>query len=191
MNTPVYAKMAKLIDLHRFVVFSCINNILRRVYVYPFISSNPSSFYCLFNRSMSKKQVNENTNDIVGLSMDSISFAFDEDSKNKMDNAKAAAKPYYKEIYSCLNHSLFHSNDKKNGMSRHSSLLSLKDYNTTNTCLCNPDKEAVRKRVQKHECLESIAIHLNCCIPSIMRCLQQFDDILFLKIYICLFLFIP
>ena len=33
-------------------------------------------------------------------------------------------------------------------------------------------------------------IYLNCCIPSIMHCLEEFDDILFLKVYIYLFLFI-
>ena len=194
MNTSVYAKIASSIDIHRFIVYSCIKKILRRIYVYPFISSNPSSFYSLFNRSVNKKERGtEIENDLVGMSMDGSTYAYDEDSKNKIDYEiiKAASRPYYNEIYSCYHYSLFHAySEKISGMSRHNSLLSFKEHLTTDSCTCKPDKEAIRKRVQHHECLESIAIHLNCCIPSIMHCLEKFDDILFLKVYIYLFLFI-
>ena len=74
------------------------------------------------------------------------------------------------------------------GKDKYSKIFKFTDINYA--VASKPDKEAIRKRVQHHECLESIAIHLNCCIPSIMHCLEEFDDILFLKVYIYLFLFI-
>ena len=56
-----------------------------------------------------KERGTEIENDLVGMSMDGSTYAYDEDSKNKIDYEiiKAASRPYYNEIYSCYHYSLF------------------------------------------------------------------------------------
>ena len=45
------------------------------------------------------------------------------------------------------------------------------------------EKKDVKKMVEKHQCLESIALHCDSCIPAVMRCLKSFGNVVFLKVY--------
>lgn len=185
MSNPIYTKIASVIDLHRFIVYSCIHRILRRIYVYPFIQTYPYSFYYYFYNSIHKNQKHlENEDDFVGMSMDSGSYQYDESNEEIIhhENIKSSAKKYYQELYSSFQVSLFHYPDEQCYISRHNSLGSF-PQEIEITCSCRPDKETVLKLISKHECLESIALHTNSCIPSIMNCIKEIDNVLFIKVW--------
>ena len=184
---PAYTKLQHRIDLHRFVVFCCIHRILKRVYVYPHISNDVTSFYLHFNSTLSTRgnpNVQLMPDDNVGMSVDCMGVGkrYEDDEELNLDNRKRNGRGAYRELFSCFHHSLYHISHEKNSLSRHSSCLSMKqELMLSYPCKCNPDPKKVRKMVTEHCCLESIALHNDCCIPSIMRYLETQDDIVFLK----------
>ena len=111
----------------------------------------------------------------------------EDDEVMNLNIRKRNGKSCYRELFACYHFSLFHASHESNSISRHSSCLSLNhELLLANPCTCQPDSQKIRKMVTKHCCLESIALHNECCIPAVMRCLENQDDIVFLKAWVCL-----
>lgn len=148
-----YTRLKHAIDLRRFVVFCCLRHILRRVYVVPVFTSDSAGFYTLFGSTLSTTATVEDT---VGMSMDS------QGRRGEEEESRQVAMSLYHSLFSCFQHSLFHG--------------------SKGVCECRVEKSVVKKMVEKHECLESIALHCDSCIPAVMRCLESFKDVVFLKV---------
>lgn len=151
-----YTRLKHAIDLHRLVVFCTIHHILRRVYVVPVFTKDPSSFYTLFGSTLSTTTAVEET---VGMSMDTQGRRGEEEESRQM------AISLYHSLFSCFQDSLYHGGVMKEA------------------CECRVEKKDVKKMVEKHQCLESIALHCDSCIPAVMRCLKSFGNVVFLKVY--------
>ena len=194
LQTRLYTQLSNRIDIHRFVIFCCVHRILKRVYVYPCISNDITGFYLHFNNTLSVRRNGSVTpqmpDDNVGMSMDYAGGGkrYEEDDEvMNLNIRKRNGKSCYRELFACYHFSLFHASHESNSISRHSSCLSLNhELLLANPCTCHPDSQKIRKMVTKHCCLESIALHNECCIPAVMRCLENQDDIVFLKAWVCL-----
>ena len=195
-QSSIFHKISSSIDLHRFVVFSCIHGILRRIYIYPTLQENPSSFYYYFRKSI-KKDDDLRNQDFIGLSVDDYSNGEgDMETILPLNHAQSScsyeelnkthqlvAAEYYRELFAIYKHSNFHLvYAGPNGMSRHSSLVSMnQEHVMTKECECKPDKEVIVQMMKNNQCLEAMSVKLECCIPSIMEVLQEMDNVLFLK----------
>ena len=202
-HSSLFHKISSSIDLHRFVVYSCIHGILRRLYIYPTLQENPSSFYYYFRKTIKKDDEvrNGNSQDYIGLSVDDYSngegdaetilplnqlssYVHSDCTYEELNRThQLVSAEYYRELFAIYKHSNFHLvYTGPNGMSRHSSLVSMsQEHVTTKECECKPDKEVIVQMVKNNQCLEAISVKLECCIPSIMEVLQEMDNVLFLK----------
>lgn len=185
LKSPLYKKVAHVIDMHRFIVFCCIKKLIRRVYVYPIIQSNLSSFYNYVYQATNKEHVSTEVEyEPVGMMMDG--GGIDEYHDEMKSIMMRQSHEIYKKIMSAFQFSNHHSMyDKENGLSRHSSLISFnQDHQICSECSCKPDGSKIRKLISsKYQCLESLSLQTEWCIPSIMKCLHQMNDIIFLKMY--------
>ena len=188
IQSQLYSQLSNRIDIHRFVIFCCIHRILKRVYVYPCMSNDISGFYLHFNNSLFARRngiLTQIPDDNVGMSMDYVgsNTRYDEDEEVMNLNIR---KNCYRELFACYHYSLYHTPQRSGNISRHSSSLSMNhELLLENPCTCHPDSQEIKKMVGQHCCLESIALHNECCIPAVMRCLENQGNIVFLKVWLC------
>ena len=88
----------------------------------------------------------------------------------------------YRHLFDAFKYSLYHSSLEKSGISRHSSCLSFgKEILAATPCTCEVNIQEVKKLLDKHECLEYMALHLNCCIPAVIGMLETLRNVIYLK----------
>ena len=187
LESPLFEKLRRSIDLHCFVVFCCIHRILKRVYLVPFRTSDPAAFAALFEASTgsSRRIPALSTEETVGMSMDAVgaSKMADFDEVFGVDSPVLSMHNLYWDLFASFRYSIYHQKPST-GLSRHSSCLSfLATQKGAQMCSCKPDRVKVLNMVAQFQCLESIALHTHCCVPSVMRCLEELNDVLFLKLW--------
>ena len=188
MQHIIFTRLKNLLDIHRFVVFCCIHKILRRVYVYPIITSDSTAFFTLFGNTLS---IYNNTGfsiaeEPVGMSVDPLTTGtkrYEDEDSLLLESKRTQVRHLYHNLYSSFQYSLYHSSVDRDGLSRHSSCLSFhKEMMTTNPCTCQLQGPTIRSLLERHQCLEYISLHSNCCIPAVMRFLETMDNVVFLKL---------
>ena len=187
LESPLFEKLRRSIDLHCFVVFCCIHRILKRVYLVPFRTSDPAAFAALFEASTgsSWRIPALSTEETVGMSMDAVGAPkmADFDEAFGVDSPILSIRNLYWDLFASFRYSIYHQKPTT-GLSRHSSCLSfLGTQKGSQMCSCKPDRAKVLNMVAQFQCLESIALHTHCCVPSVMRCLEELNDVLFLKLW--------
>ena len=187
LESPLFEKLHRTIDLHCFVVFCCIHRILKRVYLVPFRTSDPASFAALFDASTgsSRRLPTLSTEETVGMSMDAAGApkSADLDEGFAVDSPILSIRNLYWDLFASFRYSIYHQKPTT-GLSRHSSCLSfMATQKGSQPCSCKPDRAKVVAMVAQFQCLESIALHTHCCVPSVMRCLEEMSDVLFLKLW--------
>lgn len=190
MQHMIFAKMKNLIDIHRFVVFCCIHKILRRVYVYPTITNDSTAFFALFGNTLTfyNNPGFSMVEETVGMSVDPLTTTgtkrYEDEDSLALESKHTQVRHLYHNLYSSFQYSLYHSSVDRGGLSRHSSCLSFhKEMMTTNPCTCQLQGSLIRSLLERHQCLEYISLHSNCCVPAVMRYLETVDNVVFLKVY--------
>ena len=201
---PFFVRLKKLIDIHRFVVFACVHHLLRRVYIYPITTGDSHVFYTQFNSTLAPCSCTTHLNggmtasastpvvvEDIGMSMDGLNMlsglkgveeGVEVKEKEKEKEKENDLHGMYRHLFDAFKYSLYHSSLEKSGMSRHSSCLSFgKEMMTATPCTCEVNIQEVKKLLDKHECLEYMALHLNCCIPAVIGMLDTLHNVIYLK----------
>lgn len=209
---PYFIRLKNIIDIHRFVVFACIHHLLRRVYLYPVLTRDATAFHtqfvntvapCSCTTHLAESQtppahiptpIPAPSVEYIGLSMDgqsnhasSILLKQGLEGEGEGNQSDPPSKELdisglYKSLLEACKHSLYHSSQEKNGLSRHSSCLSFgKEMMKAAACTCKVDEKKAKKMLDNHECLEYMALHLDCCIPAVMQTLEAGGNVIYLK----------